>query len=138
MVDHLEPNTYLAVGADTDAAEYRINHKFEMPFEITKHCCVKGVQAYIAIYINLGCPLDPSMTMVIIFDVNKLSPHEVFLHVSQQYDAKLMKKDDWAYVINEETLKCIPFFRCNCISRVQCHRVHVHFNPEKLDLHLCN
>ena len=71
MADHLEPNTYLAVGADTDAAEYRINHKFEMPFEITKYCCVNGVKAYIAICINLGCSLDPSISMVFIFDVNK-------------------------------------------------------------------
>ena len=56
-----------------------------------------------------GMPFGSKYDHCHYFDANKRSPHEVLLHVSQQYDAKLMGKNDWAYVINEETLQRVLF-----------------------------
>ena len=39
--------------------------------------------------------------MVIIFDVNKLAPHEALVQASQKYDKAAMAKDDWPYTISQ-------------------------------------
>ena len=74
--------------------------------------------------------------MVIIFDVNKLAPHEALVQASQQYDDVAMAKDDWPYAISAEKLQCVLCADTNCFPKWKLCSMEVSFNPVKLDQEL--
>ena len=135
MADHLEPNTYWVVGQDAEDCEYKINKEFMEPNEITKYCSVKGERGYLILHINKSYPF-PKIIMVIIFNVNKLAPHEALVQASQQYDDVAMAKDDWPYTISRETLQCVLFADTNCFPEWNLRSTEVSFNPIGLDCEL--
>ena len=108
MADGMEPNTYWVIGEDSDKCEYHIQKDFIEPEEIMEYCQVGGSCGYLEIDIN-ECSSFPKITIVIIFDVDKLAPHEALVQASQQYDQVAMAKDDWPYALNTDTLQCVLF-----------------------------
>ena len=135
MADHLEPNTYWAVGQDLDDCEYKINKDFMEPHVIMEYCRVKGERGYLVLRVNTSYPF-PRIVMVIIFDVNKLTPHEALVQASQQYDDVAMAKDNWPYAISHETLECVLFADTICFPEWKLHSTEVAFNPTGLDREL--
>ena len=108
MADGMEPNTYWVIGEDSDKCEYHIQKDFIEPEEIMEYCQVGGSCGYLEIDIN-ECSSFPKITIVIIFDVDKLAPHEALVQASQQYNDIAMAKDDWPYGLNADTLQCVLF-----------------------------
>ena len=135
MADHLEPNTYWAVGQDLDDCKYKINKDFVEPQVITEYCRVKGERGYLVLRINASYPF-PRIVMVIIFNVDKLAPHEALVQASQQYDNVAMAKDDWPYAISHETLECVLFADMMCFPKWKLCSMEVAFNPVGLDREL--
>ena len=127
MADSMEPNTYWAIGEDSDKCEYHIQKDFTEPKEITKNCQVGSSRGYLEIDINESSSF-PKITMVIIFDMDKLAPHEALVQASQQYDEVAMAKDDWAYVLNSDMLQCILLADTFSFLEWQLHNVKVKFN----------
>ena len=135
MADNLEPNTYWAIGQDWDDCEYKINKDFIEPQAITEYCRVKGKRGYLVLRLNVSY-LVPRVVMVIIFDVDKLAPHEALVQASQQYDDVAMAKDDWPYAISHDILECVLFADVNYFPEWDIHTTEVAFNPVGLDREL--
>ena len=131
MADSMEPNTYWAIGDGSDKCEYHIWNDFIEPDEITKNCKVGGSRGYLEIDINESSSF-PKITIVIIFDVDKLAPHEALVQASQQYDEARMARNDWPYALNTDTLQCVLFADTNCFLEWRLNDVKVKFNSPAL------
>ena len=105
------------------------------PNKISKYCHVKGERGYLVLRINANHPFS-KIIMVIIFDMNKLAPHEALVQASQQYNDVAMAKDDWPYTISAETLQCVLFADTNCFPEWKLYSMEVSFNPTGLDREL--
>ena len=135
MADSMEPNTYWAMGQDLNDSEYCIQKDFVKPEEITGYCWVGRSCGYLEIDVNESLCF-PKITMVIIFDMDKLAPHEALVQASQQYDQVAMAKDNWPYALNPDTLQCILFVDTICFPEWKLHNVKVKFNSLALHTHL--
>ena len=131
MADNMEPNTYWAIGDGSDECEYHIRNDFIEPDEITKNCKVGGSRGYLEIDVNESSSF-PKITILIIFDVDKLAPHEALVQASQQYGQVAMAKDDWGYTLNPDTLQCVLFADTNCFPEWRLNDVKVKFNSPAL------
>ena len=94
-----------------------------------------GSRGYLEIDVNENSSF-PKITMVIIFDVDKLAPHEALVQASQQYDQVAMAKDDWGYTLNPDTLQCVLFADTNCFPEWWLNDVKVKFNSPALHTRL--
>ena len=70
---------------------------------------------------------------MIIFNIDKLTPHEALVQASQQYNNMAMAKDDWPYAISHDMLKCFLFADVNYFPEWKLYTTEVAFNPTGLD-----
>ena len=127
MADHLEPNTYWAIGGENNGAAYSINPKFVKPKDLER-CKVHEPRGYIEFVVYH----KPDVKLLIVFDADIMAPHEAIITASQLYEPELMSKDQWPFETCEEDIQVYLYAEHFCIPDFKPYNIRVKFNSPTL------